>query len=233
MPDSIENRPVTTGDQPARVRFTSYSDRVAEARPPAPRWSTPDARPSTAPRRGFRAPRRLRAVEAALQRWLAAHSVTVLRVSLGAVFLGFGFLKFFPGVSPAERLVMKTTSVLTFGLVPGSVSIIAIAVLECVIGLWLLSGRALRGVLVLLGLELVGILSPVVLLAGRLFMGPHHAPTLEGQYVLKDVILVGAVLVIAATVLTAKRRSRTAPRSTSESTSRPGRRSRVPEDSQP
>jgi len=46
----------------------------------------------------------------------------------------------------------------------------------------------------------VGILSPVVLLAARLFDGPHHTPTLEGQYVLKDIILVTATLVIAATL---------------------------------
>lgn len=208
MSDSIDGRPVHTGDQPARVRFTSYGDRVAGAQPPAPRWGTPDAQPAAPPpRRGLRPTQRLRAIEAALRGWLEAHSVNLLRLSLGAVFLGFGFLKFFPGVSPAERLVMKTTSILTFGLVPGSVAIVAIAALECVIGLWLLSGRALRGVLVLLGLELVGILSPVVVLAGRLFMGPHHAPTLEGQYVLKDVILVAAILVVAATALRGRRRS--------------------------
>jgi len=34
--------------------------------------------------------------------------------------------------------------------------------------------------------------------AARLFAGPHHAPTLEGQCVLKDIILVAAGLVIAA-----------------------------------
>ena len=44
----------------------------------------------------------------------------------------------------------------------------------------------------------VGILSPLVLLPERLFAGPYGAPTLEGQYVLKDVILVAAGMVIAA-----------------------------------
>jgi putative oxidoreductase len=39
-----------------------------------------------------------------------------------------------------------------------------------------------------------------VLLTGRMFAGPHHMPTLEGQYVLKDVILVTATMVIATTV---------------------------------
>jgi uncharacterized membrane protein YphA (DoxX/SURF4 family) len=143
---------------------------------------------------------RVRALEDIAVRWLIAHSIAILRVSLGAVFLGFGLLKFFPGVSPAQDLVEHTTAILTFGLVPGPVALVGVAALECVIGLCLISGRALRGAVVLLGLQLVGILSPVVLLAARLFDGPHGAPTLEGQYVLKDVILVGAALVIASTV---------------------------------
>jgi hypothetical protein len=48
----------------------------------------------------------------------------------------------------------------------------------------------MRVAVCLLGVELIGILAPIVLLTGRLFSGPHHAPTLEGRYVLKDVILV-------------------------------------------
>jgi uncharacterized membrane protein YkgB len=46
----------------------------------------------------------------------------------------------------------------------------------------------------------MGILSPVVLLPHRLFSGPDHAPTLEGQYVLKDLILFTASLVVATTL---------------------------------
>jgi hypothetical protein len=49
-----------------------------------------------------------------------------------------------------------------------------------------------------LAVEFIGIISPLFLLPARLFAGPHHAPTLEGQYVLKDIILVAAALDIAA-----------------------------------
>jgi uncharacterized membrane protein YkgB len=129
---------------------------------------------------------------------LVAHSVTVLRISVGAVFLCFGALKFFPGVSPAESLTKATTHLLTLGLVPGGVSMVAIATLESVIGICLLASRWMRLAVWLLAIQFVGILSPLVLLPGRLFAGPYHAPTLEGQYVLKDVILVGAGMVIAA-----------------------------------
>ena len=143
---------------------------------------------------------RLHAVEATVHHWLVAHSIAILRVSLGAIFLVFGVLKFFPGVSPAQNLVEATTDILTLGLIPGSVALVGVATLECVIGLCLISGRAVRGAVYLLVIQLVGILSPLVLLSGRLFHGPHGAPTLEGQYVLKDVILVGAALVMAATL---------------------------------
>jgi uncharacterized membrane protein YkgB len=44
----------------------------------------------------------------------------------------------------------------------------------------------------------IGILSPIFLLPARLFAGPPHAPTLEGQYCLKDIILVAGALVVAA-----------------------------------
>ncbi len=127
----------------------------------------------------------------AAQRWLVQHSITLLRIILGAVFLGFGLLKYLPGVSPAQDLVLDTTRILTFGLVPDMMAWYGVATLECMIGLLLLSGRWLRSAMGLLAVQLVGILSPLVLLPGRLFAGPGHAPTLEGQYVLKDVILAG------------------------------------------
>jgi len=143
---------------------------------------------------------RLSQAEDACHRWLVAHSIAILRISLGAVFLGFGALKFFPGVSPAQGLVEATTNILTLGLVPGPDALAGVAAMECVIGICLLSGRGMRPAVYLLAIQMVGILSPLVLLPGRLFAGPHDAPTLEGQYVLKDLVLVGATLVLAATV---------------------------------
>ncbi len=141
---------------------------------------------------------RLLHLENVLHHLLVKHSVPFLRVAVGVVFLGFGLLKYFPGVSPAEDLTKKTTDVLTLGLVPGSVSIVAVATLECFIGVCLISGRGMRVAIWLLTIQFAGILAPLVVVPGRLFSGPHHAPTLEGQYVLKDFILAGAAMVIAA-----------------------------------
>ncbi len=143
---------------------------------------------------------RVDGLDAALHGWLVAHSLTMLRISLGAVFLGFGLLKFFPGVSPAQDLVERTADALSFGLVPGSIALAGIAILECTIGLCLILGRGMRLAIYLLAVLMVGILSPLVLLPGRLFAGPYGAPTLEGQYVLKDIILATATMVIATTL---------------------------------
>jgi uncharacterized membrane protein YkgB len=129
---------------------------------------------------------------------LVLHSISTLRIAVGAVFLGFGILKYFPGVSPAQNLTEATTQILFLGLIPGSVALVGIATLECFIGIALLADRWLRLAIWLLAIEFVGVLAPLVVLPGRLFSGPHNAPTLEGQYVLKDVILVAAALVIAA-----------------------------------
>jgi putative oxidoreductase len=143
---------------------------------------------------------RLDRIDAAIHQWLVLYSVAILRISLGSIFLGFGVLKLFPGISPAANLVEATTHILFLGLVPGPIALVGVGLLECTIGILLIAGRAMRAAIYMLAFQLVGILSPVVLLAPRLFSGPHNAPTLEGQYVLKDVVLVGAALVLAATL---------------------------------
>lgn len=135
--------------------------------------------------------------EGKVHAWLVQHSILVLRATLGAIFLGFGVLKFFPDLSPAEDLVESTISAMTFGLVPEHAGVVLTAAIECFIGASLIAGRWLRLTVYLLAAELIGILSPLILLPERLFAGPHHAPTLEGQYVLKDIVLVAAAMVVS------------------------------------
>jgi putative oxidoreductase len=142
--------------------------------------------------------------EARVTRWLARYSVDVLRISLGLVFLTFGVLKFFPGLSPAQDLAGRTVAILTFGLVPDDSAVMMVATLETTIGLLLVTGRWLRLGIALLIVAMVGILSPLVLLPDELFRGRIYAPTLEGQYVLKDVVLLSAAFVIAARALGAR-----------------------------
>ena len=142
----------------------------------------------------------LEAVDVRLTRWMARYGVVILRVALGVIFLWFGALKFFPGLSPAQTLAVKTIDLLTLGLIPGGVSLLLLATLECAIGLGLISGRFMRLTLLLLAFQMVGAASPLVLFPGEVFTAFPYAPTLEGQYIIKNVVLVSAGLVIGATV---------------------------------
>ncbi|MHA7135639.1 DoxX family membrane protein [Oerskovia turbata] len=139
----------------------------------------------------------------ALARFLTRWSVPALRVALGLVFLGFGVLKFFPGASPAEVIAERTIDTLTFGLVHGAVAVIATAVVECLIGLTLVTGYWLRAGLVVMAGAFVGILAPMALFFDELFAS---GMTLMGQYVLKDVVLVAAATVVGAYALGARLR---------------------------
>jgi uncharacterized membrane protein YphA (DoxX/SURF4 family) len=132
--------------------------------------------------------------------WLGRRSIDILRISLGLVFLAFGILKFFPGASPAEALVIRTIDTLTLGVINGQAALLLTAVMECFIGITLVTGKLLRTGLLVLGFSLVGIMSPLVLFFGDLFPG---TPTLEAQYVFKDIVLAAAGLVIAAKALAA------------------------------
>lgn len=133
-----------------------------------------------------------------LRAWLNRYSIDVLRVSLGLIFVYFGALKFFPGVSPAEDMAIRTVDMLTLGIVSGNAALWLTAIMEFFIGVTMTTGRLLRTGLVTLGVALIGIMSPLVLFFGELFPG---APTLEAQYVLKDLVLAAAGLVIGAAAL--------------------------------
>ena len=131
--------------------------------------------------------------------WMARYSIPLLRIGLGIVFLWFGVLKFFPGLSPAQDLAARTISDLTLGLVPAALSLPVLALWECVIGLGLIMGWRLRITLLLLWMQMAGTITPLFLYPGALFTLMPIAPTLEGQYIIKNIVLICAGLVIGAT----------------------------------
>ena len=139
-------------------------------------------------------------VDAAITAWMARYGVQLLRISLGVVFFWFGVLKFFPGLSPATELATRTIDVLTFGQVPQGVAINVLAAWETAIGLGLIFGVAMRATLFLLFVQMLGTITPVFLFPELVFTRVPYAPTLEGQYIIKNVVLVSAGIVIGATV---------------------------------
>lgn len=135
-------------------------------------------------------------VKVLLQRW----SIPMLRIALGAVFAIFGILKVFPGVSPIEPLVLATWEKLSFGLVTGQTAMVLTAAMEVIAGLLLIAGGGSARVgLVVLAVTFIGILSPIVLLPQEVFAAT--GPTLIGQYIFKDAVLIAAALVVASRVL--------------------------------
>ena len=132
----------------------------------------------------------------ALVRWMAEHGVVLLRVSLGIIFLWFGGLKFVPDLSPAEDLAQRTIETVTFGLVQPHVSIILLAAVECLIGVGLITGVLLRATLLLLWLQMLGTVLPLFLFPQDTFIHAPYAPTLEGQYIIKNLVIISASLVI-------------------------------------
>lgn len=132
--------------------------------------------------------------------WMAKNAIKFLRISLGIIFFWFGLLKFFHGVSSAETIATKTISVLTFGLIEPSVSLIILAVWETMIGLGLLFNKFLREILLLLFLQMIGTITPLFFFPAETFKIFPFVPTLEGQYIIKNLILISAGLAIGATV---------------------------------
>lgn len=145
-------------------------------------------------------PQALDPIDVRITGWMARHGVTLTRLALGIVFLWFGAIKFVPGWSPAADLATRTISTLSFGMVPPNVSLPILAAWESLIGIGLLSGRYLRTTLLLLFVQMPGTLMPLFLFPGETFRAFPYAPTLEGQYIIKNLVLVGAAIVIGATV---------------------------------
>jgi uncharacterized membrane protein YkgB len=131
-----------------------------------------------------------------LVRRLEQHSVPLLRVSPGIVFCWFGALKVFPGLCSAEGIAGRTMEALSFGWVQPDCSVPLLAVWECLIGIGLITGCCLRWALLLLFAQMFGTFTPLLLLPGEMVPRPF-APTLEAQYIIKNVVLMSAALVIA------------------------------------
>ena len=145
-------------------------------------------------------PEPLEPIDIRITSWMAKHGITLTRISLGIVFLWFGALKFVPGWSPAAGLAGRTINDLTFGVVPPGTALLILAVWETLIGLGLLTGKLLRVTLLLLFLQMPGTMLPLFFYPYDTFTIVPFAPTLEGQYIIKNLVLISAAIVVGATV---------------------------------
>lgn len=137
----------------------------------------------------------------------------IMRGTLGLVFLWFGALKV-ANVSPVSALVADT---LSFVPLPASFVVPALGVFEIAVALALITGRWLRPFLPVLLLHLVGTFLVLALHPSVAFKdGNPLMLTMEGEFVVKNVVLIAGTLMVAATL---------PPRGTPEE---PSRESRLP-----
>ena len=136
----------------------------------------------------------LKQIDKAIASWMAVRGVFFLRISLAVVFIWFGALKPF-GVSPADDLVAKTVY-----WVDPEWFLPVLGVWEVLIGICMLWRPLIRVSIALRALQMPGTFLPLVILPDVCFVHIPWAPTLEGQYIIKNLVLISAAIVIGGTL---------------------------------
>ena len=122
-----------------------------------------------------------------------------LRIGIGVIFIWFGLLKPL-GLSPAAELLANTVYWWTPEIV-----VPAIGWWEVAIGVTFLIPQLTRVAIFLLAIQMPGTFLPLVLLPEVCFTVFPWGLTLEGQYIVKNLVIIGAALVIGSTIETKRR----------------------------
>ncbi|NLI24518.1 MAG: DoxX family membrane protein [Bacteroidales bacterium] len=121
-------------------------------------------------------------------------SIPAIRISFAIIFIWFGILKPFD-VSSAESLLKATVAWLPFG--SPEFWLVAIGWWEVAIGITFLFQRTTKIAIALLFLQMIGTFMPLVFLPEVTFQnGNILTPSLEGQYIIKNVMIISAALVL-------------------------------------
>jgi uncharacterized membrane protein YkgB len=140
----------------------------------------------------------LKEFDTMLINYLSKVSLPVLRVSLGIVFIWFGALKPL-GNSPANDVITKTI----YWFDP-NIFIPILGIWEMLIGICLLYTPLIRLGLFLLALQMPGTFLPLILRPEICFVTVPFNLTLEGQYIIKNLVLIGAAMVVGSKLVPIK-----------------------------
>lgn len=122
--------------------------------------------------------------------------IAVLRISIGIIYLWFGILKFFYGLSPAELVASQTIHRLTFGLIPDHAAIQCLAVWECALGVLLICCKWMKAVLIMMFIHMAATFTPFLFFPHQTFMHLPYDFTLLGQYIMKNIIIISSGIVL-------------------------------------
>ncbi len=126
--------------------------------------------------------------------FLKNRAITLLRLSIGIIYIWYGILKII-GISPVEELVFRATHWIgTHNFV------IFLGFFEVLIGLFLAIKKFLRLGLLLLFLQFPGTFLPLFLNPEDCFTFIPFGLTLEGQYIFKNLILISGGLILISSL---------------------------------
>ncbi len=129
-------------------------------------------------------------------RFFNANTTNLLKWSIGIVYLWFGALKFFSGLSPAEMLAKDTIRVLTFGTIPDNINLVLLAIWEVGVGLMLLSGFYIRFAVKAALVHMLFTFTPLLFFPDVSFTHAPYGFTIIGQYILKNLVFAVALGII-------------------------------------
>ena len=141
---------------------------------------------------------RFDALDLRIAAWMARRGPALLRIALGVIFVWFGALKLVDGASPAEALVARTVPFDMAWFFP------LLGVWEIAIGIGLIVRPWIRAAIFLLFLQMPGTFLPLIVAPDAVWTSFPFVLTLEGQYIVKNLVLVAAALVVGGTVRTAQ-----------------------------
>ena len=121
--------------------------------------------------------------------------IPVARFSIFLIFFWFGLIKLL-GLSPASPLAEALTA-RTVGMQYFDLLFYGLALVECVIGILFLFPKFTRIVIPLLLFHMVLVCSPILLVPEMVWQ-QFAVPTLEGQYIIKNAVVIAVAIGIAA-----------------------------------
>lgn len=124
------------------------------------------------------------------------HYSWIARLSLFVIYFYFGFLKII-GASPAGTLALGFAEKMGMGAYANELYI-ALAIVECIIGIFILVPSLTRIALFLMFGHMLLVCAPIVLYPEAVWQSPF-VPNLEGQYIIKNAALVALALGLVAT----------------------------------
>lgn len=138
-----------------------------------------------------------------IAKYMQRLSIPAIRISFAVIFIWFGILKPI-GLSAAIPLVKSTVSWMPLFAPETWVDIIGWW--EVLIGVFFLFKKSTRIAIGLLFLQMTGTFMPLFMLPEVTFQGGNiFLPTLEGQYVIKNIMIISAALTIGGSLIYSKK----------------------------